>query len=188
MTWTIPRFRVRTLLVVIAIVALGLGAGIWYFTPRLEVRLVLDKTTGTHDEFFGAVAIENRAPRPFALPHQGALLGLDLVVIDSRGNVVTTYPYWHRISPVWPEPRLHVLRWGEVHSEEAHLFGSAPVDLPPGTYTIGAIYANGSMVARSEKVTVRLLPGETYRWESSYDPDHQRNVFRRVKLSGGGPR
>ena len=176
------RFRLRTFLLAIAVFAVLLGLCVWYFTPRLQIRLIPGKSSGTYDELGEAVVeITNRAPRPIRLPHQAGLLGLDLVVTDARGNVVTPYPYWHRISPVWPEPRDHTLRWGESHREAVHLFGSATGGLPPGTYTVEATYTNGAVGARSEKVTVRVLPGETYRSESRYDPVTGRNTWERVK-------
>ena len=44
MAWKLPRFHLRALLLAIAVFAALLGAGIWYFTPRmLPVRL--DPTT-----------------------------------------------------------------------------------------------------------------------------------------------
>ncbi len=158
----VPRFRLRTLLLAVALVAVLLAFGLWCSAPHLRIRLIPGRTSGTYDELGKAVLeIQNRGPCPVELPHQSILLGLDIVVTDARGKVVAPYPYWERVSPFWSKPMAHRLGWGATHREDIHLFGTAAGGLPPGTYTVEAVYSNGRVAARSEGVEVRVLPGGT---------------------------
>lgn len=178
----VPRFRLRTLLLAIALVATLLGLGLWYFTPRLRLRVIPERTTGPYDEVGeGVVEITNLAPRRAMLVHQASLLDLDIVVRDERGEVISRHPYWAFDSPIWPDPPRTLLKWGEAHREPVNLFRTLlPARPAPGTYTVEAVY-HGAGAARSDRVTIRVLPGETYRWEMRPDPATGESTYVRVR-------
>lgn len=156
----LPRFRVRTLLLTIALVAALLGVWVWYFTPKIGLRLILDRASWMAlEDPRGVVEITNQAPRGRRIDLlKTSVIGLNLIVTDASGKIITGDRYWFLDSLPPNGPWSRILGPGTTYSMPIYAFRMAEQVHPaPGTYTVEAVYDQGRVHARSNKVMIQYL-------------------------------
>ena len=133
--------------------------GVWYFTPRVALRLEAEETSwGAGKDPWGIVEFANRAPRGRRLSFVSeSVAGLDLVVRDASGRVVSEDPYWFYDSPVTPVPQTQVIHPGAAYLHPVRLLRSV-ARRAPGPYTVEAVYDLDGVLTRSNRITIQTLP------------------------------
>lgn len=111
----------------------------------------------------GELLLTNTSTRPVTIPYHTHLYEyLDLLILNSNGQVVSQYVYGAAFPPgaaSGPERKL-VLSPGETSCRPVHLFGNMLTEaLVPDTYTVQAIFTFPDCELRSEPLTVEY-PGE----------------------------
>ena len=112
------------------------------------------------------VELENLSTAPLEIAYRmTALQYLNLVVTNSDGQVVSEGHFGDRFAPTL-EPRVLRLDPGEKFVAKVHLLATAPqAPLPPGVYTVQAVYEYNGFRAVSEPVPVTVvspvLPGQS---------------------------
>jgi hypothetical protein len=89
----------------------------------------------------GEVELENISAAPLEIAyHMTPLQHLNLVVTRADGVIVSQGHFGDRFAPTL-EPQVLRLEPGEKYAAQVHLLATVPEDpLPPGTYTIQAVY------------------------------------------------
>jgi len=105
----------------------------------------------------GEVELENLSAAPVEIAYwMTALQYLHLIVTSPDGRIVSEGHFGDRFAPT-KEPLLLRLEPGEKFTVNVHLFATVPqTPVPPGSYTIRAVYEYKSIRAMSESVQVTI--------------------------------
>ncbi len=149
MAWKLPRFRVRTLLLAIALFSAVLGLGIWWFTPRMRLSIIQGNSPGPIKEVFESdISITDFDRLQLGARYESRADQLYIRVTDSKGRGV--------IGIMGPPRQSIDLGRSILLSDDGRLRR-----IKPGVYHVEARcrYAWGE--GRSNRVTVRVLPAPT---------------------------
>jgi len=103
------------------------------------------------------VELENLSTAPVEIAYwMTALQYLHLIVTGPDGRIVSEGHFGDRFAPT-REPQVLRLAPGEKFAANVHLFATVPqTPVPPGTYTIRAVYEYKSIRAISDPVQVTV--------------------------------
>jgi len=107
--------------------------------------------------FWAEVELENLSKADLEIEYEMAVLQyLNLIVYDSRGNVVSNRHFGDRFSP-FESARLLRLGPGEKFHADVHLLATMPRGpKAPGKYAVQAVYEYNGFRAESELVEVTV--------------------------------
>ena len=110
--------------------------------------------------YMAEVELENLSKARLEIRHWMTVLQyLHLQVTDAAGKVVSEGHFGDRFAPT-REPLVLRLEPGEKFTANVHLFATMPVHgIPPGTYTVEAVYDYDGIRAVSNPVNVTIEMG-----------------------------